>query len=225
MLTPLPDPAGDRARDGARRSPARAAGEPEGALVLLHGRGADEHDLFPLLDLLDPERRLLGITPGGPLALPPGGAPLVRARRDPDARPDDVPRHGAAAHRLPRRAAGADRARRARRLLAGRRDELGARARPGPAAPGRDHRACRASCRRSTAGRSLAESARRRPGRRRARLARPGDPGSVRRRGGGRRSRRPAPTCSGARRPCRTRSTRAWLPPLRALVRRLPTPA
>ena len=48
-------------------------GEPEGALVLLHGRGADEHDLFPLLDLLDPERRLLGVTPQGPLALPPGG--------------------------------------------------------------------------------------------------------------------------------------------------------
>jgi len=51
-----------------------AAGEPEGALVLLHGRGADEHDLFPLLDALDPERRLLGIAPRGPLALPPGGA-------------------------------------------------------------------------------------------------------------------------------------------------------
>lgn len=50
-----------------------AAGEPAGALVLLHGRGADEHDLFGLLDALDPERRLLGITPGGPLALPPGG--------------------------------------------------------------------------------------------------------------------------------------------------------
>jgi predicted esterase len=45
-------------------------GEPEGALVLLHGRGADEHDLYPLLDALDPERRLLGVTPGGPLSLP-----------------------------------------------------------------------------------------------------------------------------------------------------------
>jgi phospholipase/carboxylesterase len=51
-----------------------AAGEPEGALVLFHGRGADEHDLVPLLDALDPERRLLGITPQGPLSLPPGGA-------------------------------------------------------------------------------------------------------------------------------------------------------
>ncbi len=51
-----------------------AAGEPEGVLVLFHGRGADEHDLVPLLDYLDPERRLLGLTPRGPLSLPPGGA-------------------------------------------------------------------------------------------------------------------------------------------------------
>jgi phospholipase/carboxylesterase len=51
-----------------------AAGEPEGALVLFHGRGADEQDLFPLLDALDPERRLQGYTPRAPLALPPGGA-------------------------------------------------------------------------------------------------------------------------------------------------------
>ncbi len=51
-----------------------SAGDPEGALVLLHGRGADERDLYPLLDALDPERRLLGITPRGPLSLPPGGA-------------------------------------------------------------------------------------------------------------------------------------------------------
>jgi phospholipase/carboxylesterase len=51
-----------------------AAGEPEGMLVLFHGRGADEADLYPLLDLLDPDRRLLGVTPRGPLRLPPGGA-------------------------------------------------------------------------------------------------------------------------------------------------------
>jgi phospholipase/carboxylesterase len=51
-----------------------AAGEAAGALVLLHGRGADEHDLFPLLDAIDPERRLAGYTPRGPLSLPPGGA-------------------------------------------------------------------------------------------------------------------------------------------------------
>jgi phospholipase/carboxylesterase len=50
------------------------AGEPEGALVLLHGRGADEYDLHALLDALDPQRRLLGVTPRGPLSMPPGGA-------------------------------------------------------------------------------------------------------------------------------------------------------
>jgi phospholipase/carboxylesterase len=50
-----------------------ARGEPEGALVLLHGRGTDEDDLFPLLDELDPDRRLVGVTPRAPLNLPPGG--------------------------------------------------------------------------------------------------------------------------------------------------------
>src|SRR6187431_1165795 len=50
------------------------AAEPEGLLVLFHGRGADERDLYPLLDLLDPGRRLLGVTPRGPLRLAPGGA-------------------------------------------------------------------------------------------------------------------------------------------------------
>jgi phospholipase/carboxylesterase len=49
------------------------AGEPQGALILSHGRGADEADLQPFLDILDPRRRLLGVTPGGPLHLPPGG--------------------------------------------------------------------------------------------------------------------------------------------------------
>lgn len=42
--------------------------------MLFHGRGADERDLEPLLDLLDPGRRLVGLVPRGPLALPPGGA-------------------------------------------------------------------------------------------------------------------------------------------------------
>jgi phospholipase/carboxylesterase len=51
-----------------------AAAEPERLLVLFHGRGADEHDLLPLADVLDPERRLLVVTPRGPLLLPPGGA-------------------------------------------------------------------------------------------------------------------------------------------------------
>jgi phospholipase/carboxylesterase len=46
------------------------AGAPEGALVLLHGRGTDEHDLLPLADALDPERRLVAVTPRGPLTFP-----------------------------------------------------------------------------------------------------------------------------------------------------------
>ena len=50
-----------------------AAGDPDGALVLLHGRGTDEADLLPLLDVFDPERRLVGVTPRAPLSLPPGG--------------------------------------------------------------------------------------------------------------------------------------------------------
>jgi phospholipase/carboxylesterase len=49
------------------------AGDPEGALVLLHGRATDENDLFPILDVLDPERRHVGVTVRGPLSLPPGG--------------------------------------------------------------------------------------------------------------------------------------------------------
>jgi phospholipase/carboxylesterase len=50
-----------------------AAGEPEGALVLLHGRGVDMFDLLPVADELDPERRLVAVTPQAPLRLPPGG--------------------------------------------------------------------------------------------------------------------------------------------------------
>jgi phospholipase/carboxylesterase len=49
-----------------------SAGEPAGALILLHGRGADEHDLLPVLDRLDPQRRLVGLTPGAPLPGPGG---------------------------------------------------------------------------------------------------------------------------------------------------------
>ena len=58
-----------------------AEGEPAGAIVLLHGRGADEHDLFPLFDLLDPNRRLIGATPRGPLSFPPGGAHWYKLAR------------------------------------------------------------------------------------------------------------------------------------------------
>ena len=54
--------------------PRPASGEPLGGLILLHGRGADENDLFPLFDMLDPARRLVGASVRGPLSLPPGGA-------------------------------------------------------------------------------------------------------------------------------------------------------
>jgi phospholipase/carboxylesterase len=47
-----------------------AAGEPRGLLVLHHGRGSDEHDLLPLANVLDPDRRLLLVTPRAPLTLP-----------------------------------------------------------------------------------------------------------------------------------------------------------
>jgi phospholipase/carboxylesterase len=47
-----------------------AAGDPAGLLVLHHGRGADENDLLPLADVLDPGRRLHVVTPRAPLILP-----------------------------------------------------------------------------------------------------------------------------------------------------------
>jgi phospholipase/carboxylesterase len=50
-----------------------ADGEPSGAIVLFHGRGTDEFDLLPLLDEIDPQRRLVGVTPRAPLELTPGG--------------------------------------------------------------------------------------------------------------------------------------------------------
>jgi phospholipase/carboxylesterase len=61
----LRKPAGTGEPAGAR--------EPAGALLLLHGRGTDELDLLPLLDGLDPEARLTGVTLRAPLELTPGG--------------------------------------------------------------------------------------------------------------------------------------------------------
>ena len=58
-----------------------ANGDPAGALILFHGRGADEHDLAPLADVLDPERRLVVVFPRGPLSLPPGGAHWYQVMR------------------------------------------------------------------------------------------------------------------------------------------------
>jgi phospholipase/carboxylesterase len=47
-----------------------AAGDPDGLLVLHHGRGTDEHDLLGFGDVLDPQRRLHVVTPRAPLQLP-----------------------------------------------------------------------------------------------------------------------------------------------------------
>ena len=43
--------------------------QPEGLLVLHHGRGTEERDLLGLADALDPERRLQVVTPRAPLTL------------------------------------------------------------------------------------------------------------------------------------------------------------
>ena len=63
-------------RRGANSDPA------DGTLVLFHGRGTDEHDLQPIVDALDPEGRLVGLTPRAPFTMPPGGfhwyGPVVR---------------------------------------------------------------------------------------------------------------------------------------------------
>ena len=45
-------------------------GDPQGLLVLHHGRGSDEQDLMGLAGVLDPDRRLLVVTPRAPLQLP-----------------------------------------------------------------------------------------------------------------------------------------------------------
>jgi phospholipase/carboxylesterase len=46
-----------------------AAGQPDGLLVLHHGRGTDERDLIGLADVLDPARRLHVAAPRGPLQM------------------------------------------------------------------------------------------------------------------------------------------------------------
>jgi phospholipase/carboxylesterase len=50
-----------------------ASGEPEGLLLLHHGRGTSEQDLLPLADVLDPDRRLLVVAPRAPFQF--AGAP------------------------------------------------------------------------------------------------------------------------------------------------------
>ena len=59
----------------------RSVSDPAGLIVLFHGRGADENDLWPLFDVFDPDERFMGVTPRGPLSLPPGGAHWYVVRR------------------------------------------------------------------------------------------------------------------------------------------------
>ena len=84
-------------RDGAgtRRPAPRERREPEGALVLLHGRGADEHDLFPLLDLARPGAAAARHHAARAAHLPPGGATGTRSAgsRRPTRRPSTRRRH------------------------------------------------------------------------------------------------------------------------------------
>jgi phospholipase/carboxylesterase len=47
-----------------------ARNDPEGLLVLHHGRGSDEQDLIGLADVFDPEQRLYVVAPRAPIQLP-----------------------------------------------------------------------------------------------------------------------------------------------------------
>ena len=47
-----------------------ADGDPQGLLVLHHGRGTSERDLIGLADFLDPAKRLRVVSPRAPLQLP-----------------------------------------------------------------------------------------------------------------------------------------------------------
>jgi phospholipase/carboxylesterase len=69
----------------------RGGQEPDRLLLLIHGKGADEHDLVPLIPYLDPEGRFLTVLPRAPLpfmggwewydsdGIPRGGPELINS--------------------------------------------------------------------------------------------------------------------------------------------------
>ena len=129
------------------------AGEPAGALVLLHGRGTSEQDVRAADRRLRPARAARRRVPARAAGAAADRAPLVRDAGGRAPRRRDVPGHlraPAVLARGPGRAhRGADRAHRARRLLPGRGDGVGAGARPRPPAAGRDPRHERRAARRA----------------------------------------------------------------------------
>jgi thioredoxin len=50
----------------------RREGLADHLMLLIHGRGADEHDVEPMLPYLDPAGRFLAVLPRAPLPMPPG---------------------------------------------------------------------------------------------------------------------------------------------------------
>ena len=142
-----------------------AAGDPAGLLVLHHGRGADEHDLLGLADVLDPaaaaarRHAARAADPAGP----PGHHWYVVPRvgyPDPDTFHAAYATLAAFHDELWQRTGIDARADRVRRLLDGLGDELRARPRPRPPRTGGHPRVLRASSRSSTAGSPTSPAAR-----------------------------------------------------------------
>ncbi|HYH50002.1 MAG TPA: hypothetical protein VEG38_10700 [Acidimicrobiia bacterium] len=50
----------------------RGGQQPDRLLLLIHGKGADEHDLEGIVPILDPEGRFVTVLPRAPLSFPPG---------------------------------------------------------------------------------------------------------------------------------------------------------
>ena len=115
-----------------------ADGDAAGALVLFHGRGADENDLFPLLDVLDPGAAAGRLLPARAAVAAAGRRALVHRAAGRLSGRADLHVVVCGGLRVARLAAA--RADRARRLLAGLRDVARAGAGRRAAAAGGDLR-------------------------------------------------------------------------------------